>query len=913
MTRGPAKKRRDASRAISWLIGACRTHHRPIGPPPGLLAPPGLSELLDHHWNFGRAVGVGHTDVVHGHEHQGGLLHACPGDVCREEVNCSAQSAASVVERCCADVNCNTQSTASLADDMRESKLSEDGEPYNDVSKLPFAEMKSNCNVSLLEHFVTSVVQSKTPFGDYAAHFLDGSIDCAPSRCRDVLPLPRILMSELGLCESSIALESYLNLTGAALNFLYGGHRAIAIPAVASHLHLQIYRRLFTQLSHVVGELAAASETPTRAGAFGQFVGRGSVDAFPELEAALVDLGDVCGNVDPMPYLRPSVQEVLVSPERLFEDSVKQLSPTAKFSSGPRVEYAMLTLRKLRAGRVMLMQRALASARLFYIRKRDGKALREIWSGNIITAAAIRPLKPPLQANPAALTLLEASVDRPLWASGRDAETYFDQLLLPPELRSCMGQPVLTLAELRSVGATDAELNTWMLDGSADGDGEATPVSCAWPMGFGWSSYIAQTYMVSSCMRAGFLAGEFLTEEQEVPLQAGSSLSVATDDVIHFLRASREEVASLAELPLACLDRQWACDGLRGNDAKTFDLLSSAVALGIKLKDGVRLVPKENRLADLFTAVMDLCETPCATPLELASLGGTLNWHNLMNRPMYSCLDRFYSFTRLSGGSTARDVPSSVVSELLLNLSLCACWTSDLARPWLPCLPATDASAAFGFGMCLARCTPELSRSVASHAGKPHHHVRVTRVASDPAEKWRLGPELRLALRRADFKHIFAIRAKQVEHSGALEAKAVVLGLRRMARVARWHSHRGAFLVDAKTVMGALAKGRTSAKSLWLPVCQVAALSLACDWKLSYAYLPSESNPADPPSRGVLPRRGRRNGVQKTCLKHRTVRRHMAKSLRNLRRDDIACDVSSYSSCSASSVAHASSHGTSFA
>ena len=88
----------------------------------------------------------------------------------------------------------------------------------------------------------------------------------------------------------------------------------------------------------------------------------------------------------------------------------------------------------------------------------------------------------------------------------------------------------------------------------------------------------------------------------------------------------------------------------------------------------------------------------------------------------------------------------------------------------------------------------------------------------------------------------------------------MVLGLRRLARSQRGHCHRVAFLVDAKAVLGALKKGRSSAKTLRHPVSQAGAIALACAWKVTYAYMPSESNPADDPSRGVkrkLPRKSR--------------------------------------------------------
>ena len=85
-----------------------------------------------------------------------------------------------------------------------------------------------------------------------------------------------------------------------------------------------------------------------------------------------------------------------------------------------------------------------------------------------------------------------------------------------------------------------------------------------------------------------------------------------------------------------------------------------------------------------------------------------------------------------------------------------------------------------------------------------------------------------------------------------MEMEGVKLGLLRVCRTARFHSHRGSFLVDAKVVGFALRKGRTSAPTLRWGAAAVAAISLAADLKLSFPYLPSESNPADFPSRGKV-------------------------------------------------------------
>ena len=100
---------------------------------------------------------------------------------------------------------------------------------------------------------------------------------------------------------------------------------------------------------------------------------------------------------------------------------------------------------------------------------------------------------------------------------------------------------------------------------------------------------------------------------------------------------------------------------------------------------------------------------------------------------------------------------------------------------------------------------------------------------------------------------MLSVRAKKVQHSGAMEAQAVLLALRRLLRNGTLHGHRGFFLVDARVVRAALTKGRSSAPTLRRVIGQIGALLLACDMKLFFGHIPSECTPADKPSRGVRP------------------------------------------------------------
>ncbi len=121
----------------------------------------------------------------------------------------------------------------------------------------------------------------------------------------------------------------------------------------------------------------------------------------------------------------------------------------------------------------------------------------------------LSPPKAPYLGNPGSLAELEASFDRPLWVSGRDAEAWFDQLRLPEAMGGRMGSPVVTIAELAVGVYTGAapfsldEVNQFLIDAEVGTIVEVTLVSRDWPMGSGWSSRVAQSVMVSACLVAG--------------------------------------------------------------------------------------------------------------------------------------------------------------------------------------------------------------------------------------------------------------------------------------------------------------------------------------------------------------------------------------------------------------------------
>jgi hypothetical protein len=136
--------------------------------------------------------------------------------------------------------------------------------------------------------------------------------------------------------------------------------------------------------------------------------------------------------------------------------------------------------------------------------------------------------------------------------------------------------------------------------------------------------------------------------------------------------------------------------------------------------------------------------------------------------------------------------------------------------------------------------------------------------SEDEEERPRIGKPHQLGLAKSAFTTVVSARAQYRAHSGALEATAVVLLLRWLLRSTHKHAHRVVALVDAQAVLGAAAKGRSSALTLKRELRKIAALTLAGDFLMKYVYVPSEDNPADAPSRGI------RRRVRKGKLKPRS-------------------------------------------
>jgi hypothetical protein len=330
---------------------------------------------------------------------------------------------------------------------------------------------------------------------------------------------------------------------------------------------------------------------------------------------------------------------------------------------------------------------------------------------------------------------------------------------------------------------------------------------------------------------------------------------------MHFTRGSKTAAVQKA----AKLDKAFLDQGIRKHPAKDVTGEHEGTCIGIDLEEGMYWAPHKPKLSTLLVGLRQVVDDPVLSPLGMSALLGHVQWFNLLNRSLFSALDSVYTFAREPSPKTARRIPDTARAELMLVLCLAPFWEADLSRPWLPLITATDAAPEYGFGVCVSGCSVDEARRLGRLATKHGDYVRLDRDgdAEDEEERPRVGTPHKLGLTKSSFTTIVSAKALHRAHSGALEATAVVLLLRWLLRSKDKHAHRVVALVDAQAVLGAAAKGRTSAATLKREIRKIAALTLAGDFLMRYVYVPSEDNPADAPSRGV--RRRVRKGNLKSA------------------------------------------------
>ena len=214
-------------------------------------------------------------------------------------------------------------------------------------------------------------------------------------------------------------------------------------------------------------------------------------------------------------------------------------------------------------------------ASVFPVGKAGGKQ-RVVWNGTRASLAAARPPRPRHLADLAVFGLLSLQDGAQLRVTKRDCKTWFDQLEVDPAIGSFFGRPKVTRAELISAGLSDADIE------GCGGRVDLTtfvPCSQVWPMGFSWSSCVAQETLLTICDMAGLKSHCVLAHDAALPRSLETVFAVATDDLMVFSDAGEGLTVSAAER----VERKMFEHGILKNPEKDIDDSLSTTCAGVDL------------------------------------------------------------------------------------------------------------------------------------------------------------------------------------------------------------------------------------------------------------------------------------------------------------------------------------------
>ena len=478
--------------------------------------------------------------------------------------------------------------------------------------------------------------------------------------------------------------------------------------------------------------------------------------------------------------------------------------------------------------------------------------------------------------------------------SKRDAASFFDTLLCPSDLTPWFGRPAISVKDLCDAG----DLSLMDLDKWRPADDRGTPLSttsmlfpCSrvWPMGYSWSSAVAQDVSLGLLRDAGFTEQQVLCAQFPPLLSQEECLFVLTDDclfahVVHapdgFESVPRSSVQGRVEL----LDQAMLRHGVQQKPEKDITDAPELTGMGCHLTGNPpRAEPDAKSIKRTVLGAWGLDVCAQATPAAVASLLGVAQWFSLLRRPCFGIFRDVYKFTGAEPLDVYVKVPGAVSNELCLFAALAPLVVADLARDYAPHIVASDAAPEYGFGVSVASADMSVLRELGRLSERRGDFVRLGRdkdPSSEP-ERPRSGHAHQLAIRRFDFRHVLSIKAKEIEHSGVLELNGALLLLRWLSRAVHNHGKRHLVLLDAKAIIATLQKGRSSSRKLGRLLQKAGAYTLACDFAPRFLYVPTEDMPADAPSRGVRARPTRRRVLKKRG--HSTAERRLHKVLKHRR------------------------------
>ena len=470
------------------------------------------------------------------------------------------------------------------------------------------------------------------------------------------------------------------------------------------------------------------------------------------------------------------------------------------------------------------------------------------WLGTLCSAAAV--------AN------ISLKDDEVLLASGEDIKDFFYSFKIGAErvVRNALNMTVLPEQVCHLVCFSDALSKERLL----------VPCLSTMAMGDSQAVSVGQTSHLGVVLQSGALTlSQILLQSAPVPRDK-CIFGLILDDLIvlervvrsKFLAGDLESCSSQAIMQK--VREGYVKANLPRHPDKGFELQPRADFWGISF-DGLSGIVRGGpwRVVPLAQLTSRIATLGLATVGLLQSVAGAWVSVMLLSRRCLSILDKIYAAQSGRGELDVIRLSPSLCEELLVCAILAPLMQADLRLPFDDRILATDASGWGEAGVYLkanAGFVGELVRHSCAKGAwtrllppsaawlRERHLLDADSELPGEQEAYRACPLFTHLARSSQFVFDFASPRTKNRHINEGELKSVIVAEARRAYAKPWHKL--LCLCDSQVVCGSITKGRSSSENLRKLLLQSLGVYLALGPVTSLAYLASEDNPADDPTRG---------------------------------------------------------------
>ena len=158
------------------------------------------------------------------------------------------------------------------------------------------------------------------------------------------------------------------------------------------------------------------------------------------------------------------------------------------------------------------------------------------------------------------------------------------------------------------------------------------PVGVTYPMGFSWSSAVAQDCMLQTCLDAEVKQSQILCDAECPPIKQHEVATVCTDNVMFFHTDATSGTQRLQQF-----DAAMASNGVPAKVSKSVDLASSITGLGCDFAENQHIDPSASEVLQFLMSMILLLKPERDSPLAVNRCLGVAQWFPLLNRPVFFC------------------------------------------------------------------------------------------------------------------------------------------------------------------------------------------------------------------------------------------------------------------------------------